>query len=108
MTTLAFVKSTTWSGPTAPALSGQSFGPGPDDPGNVVRISTSSPDAGADTSSNASSAIFDSVVTTASLPRIWRHALTGSCGSSAISPLPDQRAHEPEGSQKSCLSPDQY
>src|SRR5450631_2469634 len=43
MTTLAFVKLITWSGPTAPVLSGQSFGPGPDAPGNVVRISTSSP-----------------------------------------------------------------
>ena len=33
MTTFAFVKSATWSGATAPASSGQSFGPGPGRPG---------------------------------------------------------------------------
>src|SRR6516165_6533263 len=40
MTTLALVKSTTWSGPTAPLLSGASLGPGPVSPGNVVTTVT--------------------------------------------------------------------
>src|SRR5262249_49071306 len=40
ITTLALVKSTTWSGPTAPLLSGASLGPGPVSPGNVVKTVT--------------------------------------------------------------------
>src|SRR6516162_7743951 len=40
ITTLALVKSTTWSGPTAPLLSGASLGPGPLSPGNVVKTVT--------------------------------------------------------------------
>src|SRR5262249_4409522 len=60
-TTLALVKLTTWSGPTAPELSGQSFGPGPDAPGNAARISVASPYAGADARSDASTASLESV-----------------------------------------------
>src|SRR5579871_4108746 len=45
MTTLALVKSMTWSGPTAPVLSGQSLGPGPEAPGNVVTTVTSAGNA---------------------------------------------------------------